>query len=394
MNPLFELLFSYGRELALACMVVAIVTYIALFRTIPTGNFRGTAAWMVVLNVFLSAKLIFYGNSQFFFEASAVIALSAVSMVMIFPGAEKYSASRPEFHTTTLTMAVWFFAFLLAATSIVALLIHPASALNTGGRMHGTTVNPQALAMICALAIPGAAYGIAKSGPFSIKGILSVGIICAIFITEYMTGSRMGFAASAIGLAIALREYITGRKAIAGIFVGGLILSILFLTYGQDISSLIEGRFVADREETRSEGWLRAWEAFIANPLFGVEPHEEAGRLMFVENFWLAAASTGGIVALVLSLIILISLVKLLLRFLSEVASGAINRGYANFYIAALVVLVGVSVFEAALLGIVATHTMLAYIYFGTGANIVSSLERARRMRLQASRRRPQQVMP
>jgi hypothetical protein len=384
MNSIFEFLFSQGRILTIVCMIAIVAICLLVFHTVPTGNFRGPAAWLVLLNAYLLLKLLFYGiNTEFFFEAGTIISLTTITMVLIFPGIELRSALQSDSHSTILIKSIWLYSLLLVSTNITALIMHPNSAVNFSGRMHGTTVNPQHLAMMCALAVPGVAYVIARAGPLSIVGIVSCAMVGGIIFIEYMTGSRMGFTAACLGFVVSLREYIAGRKWVAGICVGVLILVIVYLLYGQDIANLITERFIEGRVNTRAESWTHAWENFRENPIFGAEPDDETGRLMFIESFWLASLSTGGLVALALSVPIFVGLTMIALKIAWAIRSNLIHSSYGNFFLSALTVLLCVSLFEAALLGIVTTHTMIAYIYLATASRFVSSLERIQRMRRQ-----------
>ena len=379
MNSAFELLFVYGRPLALSCMVFALALFIALSGRITSKNFRGGASWVAALNFYLSAKLLFLGQGQFFIEATIVITLTVLSIVLVMSDLEARSMSKNGFCGSPVALSVWIFAFLLVTTNIVALFFYPDAALG-GGRMHGTTVNPQHLGMMCALASPATFYAIQKFRLISIIGAISAALLMGIVIIEYQTGSRMGFAAVGLGAAIAMRDWIAGQKTVVGIFVVISLVGI-GLVYGDVIVKLIASQFIEGREDTRSEAWKWAWRAFLDNPLFGVAPELATGRWGgFVENFWLAAASTGGIVALVLAMPIFISLVRIAQLLQFTVRNRLIERSLGSFYLSAAVILFGISFFEAVLLGIFAAHTMLAYLYFAGAAAVISPVHRQKRL--------------
>jgi hypothetical protein len=143
-----------------------------------------------------------------------------------------------------------------------------------------------------------------------------------------------------------------------------------------DLNSLIMGRFVEGRADTRSGGWTLAWHAFLDNPMFGVAPNELSGRLIFVENFVLAAASTGGFIALALALLVVIGIVSSCFSLMRLQRRGVMEKSAIDMYLATASSLLIVSLFEAALLGIIAAHTMLAYVYIGFLVNLPSRFKR------------------
>lgn len=373
MNTAFELMFDYGRFIALACMIAAFAIYRTRFRLNTSSLARSPARWIIALNVFITAKLLYYGNLAFFLQAIVVIILSNSLLISALIKLEKEVNRAKANDASVVILALWICGVLIVVANIVALVAYPDSALNEGMRMHGATTNPQALGMQCALVSPAFLFSIYRGGILSLKGMASLALFSGVLVIEYNTGSRMGFAAVCIGLVVFFRDYIAGSKILVGLTASIVFLPLIVLIFPGEITELIHGRFIEGREDTRSEGWSSAWEGFLENPLFGVEPQGEDGRLLFVENFFLAAASTGGIVAAALAVAIIVGIVRVACGLRSAVKRRLLSPGLASFYLAACATLIAVSTFEACLLGIMATHTMIAYMLLSGAAALLSS---------------------
>jgi hypothetical protein len=375
MTFVIESFFANGRYLCLFAFSLAVLIYFNSKMKFYFKKIRSGVFWLFSLNFYLSFKLFFYGKDQFFIEAIAVIAISAVVLVMVVTEIELRSILSPQPVSSKIALIGVLFAGLLVTTNLYALMFHTDSSLHNS-RMHGTTINPQHLAMMCALSVAPVIYWIRRLSLASVMGALCGAIYCGLAGILYFTGSRMGFLALVVVTCVSLREWLVGSK-----FAGGVLLFVVFLgLLGpfllDDLNSLIMGRFVEGRADTRSGGWTLAWQAFLDNPMFGVAPNELSGRLIFVENFVLAAASTGGFIALALALLVVFGIVSSCFSLMRLQKPGTIERSAIDMYLATASALLIVSLFEAALLGIIAAHTMLAYVYIGFLVNLPSQFKR------------------
>lgn len=380
MNAAFELMFSYGRIVALLCMAAALLVFILQHGSRILSISLGPAGWIATLNLYIAGKLLYYDNFDFSLPAIAVILASVVVFVLV-QGSVELGVNRAEMsQRSSVALTLWICGALIVSTNLVAVMLHPDSALNDNLRMHGTTVNPQHLAMMCALVSPAFLYVILRSGIFSFIGIASFCLFCGAVVIVFYTGSRMGLGAVAVGLLVFFREYIAGSRVLQGIVCGLLLVPVILAVLDRDPIELVYDRFFVDRVDTRSGGWKIAWEEFERNPLFGTEPSEESRRLIFVENFFLAAASTGGIIAVFLAAGAIVGVIHLAWRVRRTLKYSSARRVEGNFYLSAIAVLIGVSMFEAALLGVMAAHTMIAYVVLGGATAFVSLKPRGKRI--------------
>lgn len=372
MNGAFEFMFDYGRLIALATMVAAFALYQGRLR----GNTRflvsSPSRLIIILNAYISIKLLYYGNIIFAFEAAALLILSYEVLILELGHVEKRASSIGVNETSVVTLSFLIAGFLIVVTNIFALVAHPDSAINDNARMHGVTGNPQALGMQCALVAPAFMFSVFRNGALSLRGIVALVLFSGIIVIQYYTGSRMGFAAVIIGLVVFFRNYIGGNKMLTGIVLFAFILIPLIVLFGSQGVDLVSDRFIEGREDTRSDNLRFAWETFLENPFFGVEPQGKDGRLLFVENFFLASASTGGIIGGTLAALILAGIVRLTSRIRQASKRKLLPLGLANFYLASTAAIIAVSTFEACLLGIIATHTMFAYMVLSGAASHLS----------------------
>jgi O-antigen ligase len=371
MNTLIEFLFDYGRPLALATMGLAVIMHGLQKWPLKLSKIRGPSFQLLALNLFISTKLLIYGNYEFFFESVGIIFLTALAMIVVPSTLEETATGPNSVSVSRVAVIAWIFSTLLVVTNVFALVYFPYSSVNEVSRLHGVTVNPQHLAIMCALGSPAVIYAIHRGGLISVIGALSALILVGLIVLEFYTGSRLGFAAVFVGLGIVFREQLARPKVSAALFGAICTVAVFGWFYYTDIVDLIVSRFVDERVDTRSEIFTTAWQAFLENPIFGVNPDESTGRLAFVENFWLAAASTGGLVAVCFALLFFLGC-AMTIRELGKVSRRRLASHYsAAMYRSAMVVLFALSMFEATLLGVLAAHTMISYMYLGAAANLI-----------------------
>ncbi len=372
MSAAFEMMFNYGRYVALFFMVVALFFYTNRFRRGLTLLSSGPASWIAVLNFYITLKLLIYGNVDFFFGATAVIMLSVFVFVSAVQNVEQVTIRSGGNQESAVALAFWICGALIVLSNIAALTLHPDSATN-GERMHGATINAQHLAMMCALTAPSFLFAISRSGIVSIIGIASLVLFAGAVFIEFSTGSRMGFAAIVIGSLVFFRDYIIGSRLFYGVLAGLLVASVVVMALStNELVDLVYGKFVEGRVDSRSEVWDAAWEAFLDNPLFGPKPDIETGRALLVENSFLAAAIGGGTLAVALFFGIVLGIVQVLQGVRFALRRGLVDRALGNFYLSSIAILLAVSTFEAAIFGIFATHTMIAYSLLAGAAALAS----------------------
>lgn len=363
MNSTLEFLIHGGRILAIVCLVLAFIIGTIITRKVEIKYLRGSALTIIVLNLYLALKLSFYRSDDFFIMSISVICLTTLSVVIVLSSIEWLSITRPENRYSSVANSIWIFGLLIIATNVIAVLFYPQSTINDSARLHGTTVNPQHLAMMCAMVAPAATFKLLQKGPFALQGILSLAMLFGCIVIIYMTGSRAGIAAFILGLIISLKDYIFYRHSFKRAMIFGYIFFVTFLLFQDEITNAITARFIDGREDTRSENWLNASLMFFENPIFGVEPSGENGRLPTVENFWLASAIGGGIFGVLLSTMALIQMLRSLSIIQHLPRSSKFANQLSSFYSSGLAVALVICIFEAAPLGIIASHTMILYAY-------------------------------
>lgn len=350
-----------GAPITLACISITVLYYSYKYRLrYPKAPSMATLI-IFLINIFLTIKLVFFSSASFVLTALLVncsIYLLFAKITLSLQN-KKYSV-RHTMSAVPFTLAL--FGLLLVFTNVFAVILFPGAAINSGGRLHGTTSNPQAIAMLSAFVIPSFVYVIRQDAKFYYIRAACYFCLPATFILLFLSGSRMGMGSGLMGFLIAavghkrcLRYVFHPRNLLASV-------AILLAISWSPLGDIMYGRFVQNRTDTRSSNWTWAWNEFLDSPFFGMVPTGIGGRYQFVENAWLAAISNGGLFIFLFCFVLLFSIIKVLFAVMRRKRWVYIKADEKDFFIASVITALGVSMFEAVFLGILATHTMIFYM--------------------------------
>lgn len=353
-----ELFIQNGRFFASACLLLAALFLGRLPRSLQIFNLQ-PASLLFLLNLYLSIKLAFFGFYQ----------LSLLSIILVFvqfslfsKGAlQTFNPRREEeldLGNAPLSVAyssIGFAGVLIVCVNILVSLTDPSSSSNFSGRMHGTTGNPQHLGMIIATTVPLAIFTLLKKKRImSFLASVAIGISAMLVLAE--TGSRTGMGSFLFFVTCVL--YIRSPKRGRALLPFYLLFLTFFLLafFSENL-----GDFFISRGDTRSHQIELAASLFQRDLVFGAPPLDETGRYLFIENGWLAAASAGGIIAV---LILIVLLFRLVANVLNALISKQPRSPEFACAIALTATVVFISLFEAIFLGVFAAHTMTVYFAF------------------------------
>lgn len=315
---------------------------------------------LFVLQLVCSARLATGG----FAEKGLLAAFFYVLMLLVL-GA---GLSRWLFDMTqvrSLLRAVSWSAALVAYPSILLILVDPSQAF-AGGRLYGTTPNPQRIGTMLALALP---YSFALfqdranvgwSRAFhavlpAVAGVLVIG-----------SGSRTGGLMCLVGVALYFRARL-GPLLLTGLVVVSAGLAV-FQFLGESLAGGQER--ILSTENTRSEIWSEMWAEFLRNPLFG-SPRETAS-----ENSFLSIASITGVVGLVPLTFLIAFLAKGTARVVRYRGRLGTFRPVADLVVASVGQVFVAWMFEGFLLGVLTDHTVMLYCTLGLLALVTERIGR------------------
>lgn len=273
-------------------------------------------------------------------------------------GVSKWLQSLDDVHAL-LRSVVGSGAVLVVAT-LYQVVINRAAVLD-GGRLLGTTNNPQHLGIYLALCLPVSAYLFTRRGESPgwrgfHAAFMGLGLLFLLW-----SGSRSGMLVLVVGMALLFRARL-GRLALVGAVVGGVVLvAVQFL----DTSLSNAGRFTSTLD-TRTVIWTRLWRAFLANPVLGNPAPENQG-----ESSYLSAAASFGLVGL-------FPLVVAAALFFRDVARMQRLRGrlgeqafLVDLVTATLVTMLMVGFFELYLIGTVTEYVFCIYLFGAVTAFLI-----------------------
>ena len=364
MGSEIELLFTYGRPLAIAMLLAVIVLRaLSITKATRTLKYTGGAAWLLMLlNCYLSIKIAYYGEVTFAIGALALIILQF--SVLSITTHQLFNVKNELQHTTRPTIDVVMIMVVagiaITCINLYCLYLYPESVINNSKRLHGTTANPQHLAMSLSLTTPFFLTIFLRSSSSILAKIPLIALTVSSIYLLLKTDSRTG-AACFIIMSLLIISLNTQKARISTKIIFLSITGFLLTIFSREISMQASVFFV-DRGNTRLDNWELALDLFDENLLFGAPPLLGGGRLLFVESAWLALLSAGGIVAGLFALVLIGYTVKFIFTSFARI------RQLSNEQKDMLVLTIGVlvaSVFEAIFLGIFVTHTMICYIALG-----------------------------
>lgn len=193
------------------------------------------------------------------------------------------------------------FAGALFVFGVIAQFIVNRGPILIGGRLAGTTANPQHAAALLALSLIAVCYLVSRKGERGVMRLAWAGLAGLMAVFLIWTGSRTGALMSVVGMALLFRRHM-GRAllAIAAIAAFALVGMQVFTDSG-DLWNRVSG---GDMTDSRSVAWRPLWDDFVSSPWIGVNEEEASS---YSENSYLVVASRVGIVGLIPLLMAMVS---------------------------------------------------------------------------------------
>jgi len=366
-------IFSFFIEFRSPILIVgiAIISFLTIFLGIKRRALTNGSILLFALNSIFVFKAGILGDLEFAIFAILLLIVEFISFSCfpIFLTNKTFAMFRVIAPAPVWLIGVFFF-FIVTSNLWVA-ISSPESAINSSQRLHGLTVNPQHLSMMLVLSLPAALYLISASSHTKLFWALCTALTTGSFFLIFLTGSRMGIVGY---ISVCLFYFGVRGKLLVGLC---LILLLYILGAFDVVIGNLASVFIEGREDTRTYVWVGLWREFINHPILGTPPLEGIGRNQFGESFFLSAAANGGILAALLSALLLIVCLRTFIRGLRlRRRLHRENSLYVSFFISQSVGVLIVSLFEAAPLGLLAAHTMLIYIFLSTSAPALSALRR------------------
>lgn len=191
----------------------------------------------------------------------------------------------PMLRTMLLTFVICFLGGLL-----VQFLINRGAMTPGGGRLQGTSDNPQSCGWslsTCLLTLIFLWYSWEHKGVVAKVLLLGLSFFCFIFLL--WTGSRTAWLMTIVAVAVFFRRRL-GSLILGFIPIVFLAVGYLLLFSDGDVQSVVMSRSLT--VDTRSTVWAGLWRAFMDSPFFG-QIYSVGG-----ENSYLTVAASMGIVGL------------------------------------------------------------------------------------------------
>ncbi len=367
-NALFEQLMASGRTFAFG--LFCIIAFVLIFSR-RTNRLRvpfGAPSILLLINLVLVLKQTISANLDFLVGSIAALALTSIVFVSNYQSRGRSKAG--EFNANELITAVFVFSILFTASNIYAYIAFPASSLDNNLRLHGFTSNPLHLAKLSVLVLPALLYFLHSNFASALWRYVSLSLIVLNFGLVYLTESRMAIGAYILVLITFYPVLRSAGALISTIIACGFVTLIAYVFFYDATFGAIAAAFIEGRTDSRSANWHLAWEVFLTDPIFGPPPNAD-GRYIYVENFLLAVASTSGLLGLALVVAFYSYLFFNLRALLKGVENSTYDVALASRAVAGgLAAVVAISLLEAALLGIFASWTLLAYGYLSASAGL------------------------
>jgi hypothetical protein len=313
--------------------------------------------------IYFAIKSSISMGAGFFLSALTLLALQFI-VLSRFVSVNESSEQIKRYKNSTVAVVISTFSILFVLTNFHLVMVAPSSAINLVGRLHGTTVNPQHIAMMLALCVPAINFQISQSkNIFTVVVFWSIILVLLVYL-QFLTGSRTGAGLTMIALAYPVSSWLLTRGGFAKFLTFLLFLLIVIAVYSDTIWRIFSVRFILDREETRSENWLSVLRYFSEHLILGIPADLSTGRLLFVENYWISALANGGIILLPIIIIFAISIVMATLRC-HLLWSLDFTDKRLGMYASALFIMISASMVESIFAGFFVGHTMLSICYLG-----------------------------
>lgn len=366
MNYLFELFISYGRYISIAFFLMLILLHSIRQKNLiflSVKKIRGALAFFWVLQFYFLLKMLYFGNTNVFLLGIFVLAIQLVVLHLYLASSERIFLDTGLLSLDRVVLSICFFSVPFALINFLSYILYPESSLAKFNlRFFGTMVNPMHFMMTAVLSIPALLYCMRSLQKFSLIWVLLILTIGVLTFLVYATGSRAGLALLVFIFAFGVREVFSSFKLFPILLIVAMALIIvgpdLYVLLGGDISS----KFIVGREDTRSHIWLREWQEFLDNPLFGVSPDKD-GRLIFTVTLWLSYASNGGILAIAFAVGMLFYMMKITMILILRLQRTSLFIARSNMYLTVMVSFLALSIFESVFAGLYTSMTMLCIVY-------------------------------
>lgn len=348
-----EFLMAYGKVMSAVCFAVMIGLFWRQAR-VKGSVWGGAAAWLLLLNIFLQIKLLFFASFSFVVSGFFVLVLQLLTINILF----KINYKNKNHINISIPDILSFVGISVSLINIYAYMFYPESSINFSSRLHGFSVNPQHLSMVLALTVPSILYKISNCKNFTMKkGVFVSGFFMTLFVV-FLAESRMGLLAifcSVVAFYL-LKQPSRRSYGAMGIFFFVCLVGYFLVSVGWFFQDNTE--FVLDRGDTRTATWLIALGEFWASPIFGVAPEQDTGRYVFVESSFVSSVVAGGFLGLCAVLMIMGNMIRMLLRR----SDPNVDRVDMSFWKSSIITVVIIGVFEAGFLGLYSAHTIIIYL--------------------------------
>lgn len=358
MGPLIEIYFKHGRSISMALLISIVVFGLYSSTKLTKNRNSPNANPIFLINLVIILKLGAYGNTDIFLLGIIALATQyyVFSIYMPRSGANRKTPKNHHLVATENIVSILFLVFTLSViVNFYVFIQFPEGAINYSIRLHGVMANPQHLAVLFSLSVPAAFHKLLfQTNSLVFKFLLFSLILVGIFLV-FTTASRTGLLSVSITVFIYL--YLTVRKEVSVLLLLTLVPCIVIVFSSSSLLVSFFQKTATSRGDTRSTNWLAAWNDFLEYPFLGKPPHESVGRIFFAENFWLAAISAGGLTVLLIAIFALYRILKIAILSWAQIRISHINI----FVFTSVLAIVVTSIFEAMMLGIFASNTMLSY---------------------------------
>ncbi len=278
----FEQLRVVGRPLSIGLLLLIVVSSMRASRGNRFKVIAAGATAYLTLQLFLSMRLFLAGG----FSRGAIGAVTYLLIFVALGVVMPHWLQSPR-QAYTLLKSVLGGVALVIFGSLLQYVVNKDSAL-FGGRLTGTTTNPQVLGAILAFSLP-SAYTVLMSSAASKSMRLWAGALAGLSVVCIVwSGSRGALLTAVLGLLVFFRQRLGQLTLTLGIVaVFAFAVTQLFSeSFGNS------GRFFSTLD-TRSDVWRGQWAEFTSAPIFGTGS-EGTG-----ESSYLAVAAAHGVVGLV-----------------------------------------------------------------------------------------------
>lgn len=352
----------YSRPICIAFLLISSLLYTTR-QNAPNLRFFGAgSSYVYILTFYFVTKTFVLGQDVDFFIL-CIFLVSVQFFVLVLCAGKSISSISRERPTRTLAVeikSIAIFAVIFSASNIFVYFDSHAGVTSFHGRFFGIMINPQHLMMACVMSAPAVLVALRTPNTNLLGKAVLWGTLTSLGFFVYESGSRSGLVAFVSVLLIGYRDYFLAKRLPATVLVVTIVGIPLGYLLFADVVGSIEARFIAGRQDTRSWIWMREWREFLEYSSFGVGL-DENNRLHFAEMFWLSVASNGGIVGILLALPIAWWLLS------SAFSSTTLGLKRPNdlrltMVAGSSVAILGLTLFESILAGLLTAHTMLAVL--------------------------------